>query len=170
MLQPDKNSNKHSHYPRMFSMVYASKYSITFLNFHVDHVRLHTHYIILILSTVCNDSLGMEDRRIPDSSFFASGEFSDLCIASNGRLNRPSRYAGSNTWGAWSPSTLDANQYIGVNLGGVKIVSGIVLQGMEDGDVWVTKFKVEYKVDSDAELMAVKVYNQQLDMVYLFLL
>ena len=107
----------------------------------------------------------MEDRRIPDSSFFASSEYNDWCIASNARLNRPSRYAGSDTYGAWAPSTLDANQYIGVNIDGVKMVSGIALQGRADVDHWVTKFKVEYKVDSNAVWMVVKVSNHQLDMV-----
>ena len=121
----------------------------------------------LILSTVCNDPLGIEDRRIPDSSFFASTEYDSWHPASNARLNRPAGYAGSDTVGAWLPSTNDANQYIGVNLGGVKMVSGIVLQGREDYDRWVTKFKVGYKDDPGSELVFVMDANQQEEMVRL---
>ena len=90
------------------------------------HVPPLCSLCILILSTVCNDPLGIEDRRIPDSSFFASSEYNSEHLASNARLNRHAGYAGSDTVGAWVPATNDANQYIGVNLGGVKIVSGIV--------------------------------------------
>ena len=151
--------------------------SITFLNSHVDHVSAPCSLRILILSTVCNDSLGIEDRRIPDSSFFASSEASSYYAATNARLNRPADYDDNGrptSSGAWSPATQDANQSIGVNLGGVKIVSGIVLQGRDDDqDEWVTMFKVEYMDDADAEhaaLMVVKDANQEEEMVRLFLL
>ena len=137
-----------------------------------DHVSLHFHVpalcllCILILSTVCNDRLGIEDRRIPDSSFFASSAYSSQVAATNARLNRPAYYGGSNTVGAWSPRYHNANQYVGVHLGGVKMVSGIVLQGRQDASRWVTKFKVAYKVDADAGWMVVKDANQA--MVRLF--
>ena len=138
------------------------------------HVSLHFHVpalcvlCIIILSTVCNDPLGIEDRRIPDSSFFASSEYSSWGVATNARLNRHSGYGGSQTKSGWRPSstTEDANPYIGVHLGGVKMVSGIVLQGERDNDWWVTQFKVAYKVDADAAWMVV---SQEGDMVRLFL-
>ena len=123
---------------------------------------------ILTMLTVCNDSLGIEDRRIPDRSFFASSENNFWYVATNARLNRPAHYGGSATAGAWVPATHDANPSIGVNLGGVKMVSGIVLQGREDDDHWVTKFKVAYKDDADAELIMVMDANQEDDMVRLF--
>ena len=114
---------------------------------------------------VCDDPLGIEDRRIPDSSFFSSGVYSSRFVATNARLNRPASYGGSDTDGAWSPATLDANQYIGVNLGVVKRVSGIVMQGRENRDAWVTKFKVGYKNDTGGEWMVVQDAKQEDDMV-----
>ena len=122
---------------------------------------------ILNLSTVCNDPLGIEDRRIPDSSFFASSEIDSSHAATNARLNRPGGYAGSVTMGAWVITAHDTNQYIGVHLDGVVMVSGIVLQGREDHDQWVTKFKVGYKDDAGGGWMGVKDANQQEDMVRL---
>ena len=62
-------------------------------------------------------------------------------------MNRLAGYGGGDTIGAWQPAGeyLDDNQYIGVNLGGLKTISGIVLQGREDHSVWVTEFKVAYQ-------------------------
>ena len=124
---------------------------------------------IVILSTVCNDSLplGIEDRRIPDSSFFVSTEYHNIAlVATNARLNRPARYNGSLGLGGWRAARNDQNPYVGVNLGSVKIVSGIVLQGREDTDEWVTQFKVAYKAGAD--WMVVKDANQEGDMVRCF--
>ena len=139
---------------------------VTFLNLHVPAL---CSLCILILLTVCSDPLCIEDRRIPDSSFFASSEASFRHAATNARLNRPAGYAGSDTYAAWTPATQDTNQYIGVYLGGVKNVSGIILQGRQDYNNWVTKFKVAYKVDADAEWMVVKDANQEEDKVCFFL-
>ena len=92
----------------------------------------------------------------------------DRYAAPYARLNRPTGYAGSSTFGAWMPATLDVNQFIGVHLGGVKMVSGIVLQGMEDADNWVTKFKVAYKnFATNVSWVMVKDANQQQDVVCL---
>ena len=90
-------------------------------------------------------------------------------------MNRPADYDDNGkptSSGAWSPATHDANQSIGVNLGGVKKVSGIVLQGREyvAAAEWVTQFKVEYKVDADAEWMVMNDASQEGEMVRLFLL
>ena len=85
-------------------------------------------------------------------------------------MNRPAGYAGSNTAGAWVPALgflQDANQYVGVNLGGVDMVLGIVLQGREDVDQWVKKFKVAYK-GADTEWVVVKDANQEKDMESVF--
>ena len=85
-------------------------------------------------------------------------------------MNRPAGYGGSASVGAWIPAAgNDATQYIGVNLGGVKTVSGIVLQGREDANNWVTKFKVAYKKNADAELVVVQDANPEEDMVFFFL-
>ena len=86
-------------------------------------------------------------------------------------MNRPADYADSDTAGAWSPATSDANPTIGVNMGGVKMVSGIVLQGRGPAGYyeWVTKFKVAYKVDADADWIVINYinHNQEGEMVCL---
>ena len=65
--------------------------------------------------------------------------------------------------------TSDANQSIEVNLGVLKMVSGVVLQGRKETDEWITKFIMEYKVDVDGVWMVVKDANQQEVKVSLFL-
>ena len=107
------------------------------------------------MSTVCNDPLGIEDGRIPDEMLYASSEYNAVFAAYNARLNRP--------YYVWAPATVDANQYIGAHLDGVKMLSGVVLQGREQSDEWVTKFKVAYKDDTGGEWMYIM--NQQEDMV-----
>ena len=65
-------------------------------------------------------------------------------------------------------ATKDIYQYIGVNLGGVKTVTGIVLQGREDvGGRWVTKYKVAYKQGGDWKVVR-RDANHEEDMVSLF--
>ena len=120
----------------------------------------------------------MEDCRIPDSGFSASSVYDSprtnvLHSASYARLNHAAVYSADGkkvAAGAWSAGAYDdANQFIEVNLGGLKWVSGVVLQGRGDGPLeWVTKFQTKYKVDADGVWMVVKDVNQQENMVSLF--
>ena len=98
----------------------------------------------------------MEDRRILDSQITASSESTDH-QASKARLNRALSAEGS-----WSAAVIDAYQWIQVDLGVSKMVSGIVLQGRDESDNphWVTKYQVNYSVDA-ISWMWVKDVNQQ---------
>ena len=91
--------------------------------------------------TACESGLGMEDGRILDYRITASSEFGRDFAASNARLNRPQM---TPTRGAWSAGVNDLNQWIQADLGGLKRVSGVVIQGREDHPQWVKKFLVQY--------------------------
>ena len=123
---------------------------------------------------VCNYPLGVEDYRIPDSGFSASSLSINPIVlhsASYARLNHAAVFSADGkrvVAGAWVALTDDANQFIEVNLGGLKWVSGVVLQGRDSKDHWITKFIAQYKVDADGVLMVVKDANQQEVMVSLF--
>ena len=86
----------------------------------------------------------MKDGTIADGQITASSEFAANHGANNARLDRP---AGSGRTGAWSARSNDVNQWIQVDFGALKSVSGIVLQGRSEADQWVTKYKVQYSID-----------------------
>ena len=88
----------------------------------------------LVSSSVCNDTLGMEDNTILDSQLSASYWFGSGSEAHNARLNH--------NWG-WG--TTGANDtWIQVDLNTPMRVSGVVIQGMATQSYWLTEFKVQY--------------------------
>ena len=119
----------------------------------------------IFITVVCSDLLGMKDGRIQDSQLTSSSEWAANHGANNARLDRP---AGSGRTGGWSAKTNDANQWIQVDFGDMKSVSGIVMQGRSDYDQWVTKYKVQYSNDG-VTWQFVKDANQINDKVRLFL-
>ena len=114
---------------------------------------------------MCDASHGMEDRRIPDSQITVSSVFTGGTYnyhgATNARLNHPAEFNGTSASGAWVAAVDDLYQWIQVNLGVLKMVSGIVLQGREDESQWVTKYQVNYSLDA-ISWMWVKDANQQI--------
>ena len=101
--------------------------------------------IILIFISACTDPhpLGMGDGRIRDSQLTASSVWGNDSVGhgpANARLNYP---AGQGA-GAWVAGSNDVHQWIQVDLLMSKMVYGIVLQGREEHQQWVTKYKVQY--------------------------
>ncbi|XP_062340567.1 macrophage mannose receptor 1 [Osmerus eperlanus] len=86
--------------------------------------------------TVCLHGLGVEDGLVPDSELTASSSTSSH-VPTQARLKSNS---------CWMPST-PVNSWIQVNLGMVRKVTGIILQGCPQNDHWVTKFRVQHSMD-----------------------
>ena len=84
----------------------------------------------------------MKDGTIPDDQMKASSENDDNHRAANARLDSRK--------GGWSALYNDQDQWIQVALGKLQSVSGIILQGREDEDQWVTEYQVEYSTDGKA--------------------
>ena len=106
----------------------------------------------------------MKDGRILDSQITASTTWPDTNFdqyPSHARLDRP---AGGGTYGSWIAEFNDVIQWIKADLGTVKYVSGIVLQGRQDSDQWVTGYKVQYSYD-DETWTYIKDVGQSSDMV-----
>ncbi|XP_072021702.1 transient receptor potential cation channel subfamily M member-like 2 [Amphiura filiformis] len=82
--------------------------------------------------------LGLEDKKIQDSQINCSSTEHATCNHSKARLNNDS---------AWTPDSSDKKQWIEIDLGVTKLVSEVVTQGNPDDDTWVTKYKVQYKVE-----------------------
>ncbi|KAI8516619.1 hypothetical protein Bbelb_052000 [Branchiostoma belcheri] len=93
---------------------------------------------IHIATAICHDPLGMESGSIPDGSITASTSY----------YNEPyrARLNGVAGEGAWSALTLDTSQWLQVDLGRIKSVSGTVIQGRrkDDRSQWVTSYKVQH--------------------------
>ncbi|XP_071483328.1 uncharacterized protein [Diadema antillarum] len=110
---------------------------------------------------VIPNALGVEDFRIPDTNLHASSCRSERHCAERARLNLRSSEAAQQLGkspanpqegeypGAWLPEFNDHNQWIGVDLRHKHRVAGIITQGREDADQWVTSFTVSYRNNND---------------------
>ena len=86
----------------------------------------------------CTDPLGIEEGNITDTQFSASST-SESYIAANARLNLPN--------GGWVAALNDQTQWLAIDLYRQHQVTGVVLQGKEDLDQWVTTYHVDYSTD-----------------------
>ncbi|XP_041477391.1 lactadherin-like [Lytechinus variegatus] len=106
---------------------------------------------------VVPNTLGLEDYRIPDSELYASSCYHDRNCAKYARLNfagdeqgENSRYSVTSSEklpGAWIPRFDDHNQWVGVDLVDKYRVVGVITQGRQDADQWVTSFAVSHSMD-----------------------
>ncbi|XP_033105774.1 uncharacterized protein LOC117108037 [Anneissia japonica] len=95
----------------------------------------------------CRDPMGMESLNIPASSIQASSEYNDQHGARRARLNIVPDSGGI---GSWAARSNDQNQWIQVNLGQVKEVTGVITQGRNGNyDQWVTSYEVLYSMDGN---------------------
>ncbi|XP_072025097.1 uncharacterized protein [Amphiura filiformis] len=85
----------------------------------------------------CQDLLGMEDGIITDQQFFASANLSDYGV-SFARLNGPK---------AWAGQYNNLTQWFQVNFRTPVLVTGIIMQGRQDADAWVSRYRVMTSLD-----------------------
>ncbi|XP_078657439.1 uncharacterized protein LOC144903312 [Branchiostoma floridae x Branchiostoma belcheri] len=91
----------------------------------------------------CQDKLGMEDGTIPHSAITASSYHSTNYEPYRGRLNGVS---GGSSWAARNNSP---GQYLQVDLGAEKQVTGTIIQGRYSNYQWVTSYKLQYSTDGN---------------------
>ncbi|XP_078667407.1 lactadherin-like [Branchiostoma floridae x Branchiostoma belcheri] len=95
-------------------------------------------------TTVCQSPLGMESGAIPDDSITASSVLTYV-QPYFGRLK------GTAGVGGWASAGQDRAQWLQVDLGVIKRVTGIVTQGafhpVHDQYSWVTSYKLQYSGD-----------------------
>eukprot|EP00058_Branchiostoma_floridae_P027369 XP_002612860.1 hypothetical protein BRAFLDRAFT_67190 [Branchiostoma floridae] len=98
-------------------------------------------------ATVCQVPLGMESGAIPDSSINASSSHHDSYQPYHARLNGVAGH------GAWAPQTSVIGQWLQVDLGVLKRVTGTVIQGRHTtyhGEQFVTSYKLQYSADGSS--------------------
>ncbi|XP_058889912.1 macrophage mannose receptor 1-like [Acipenser ruthenus] len=112
-----------------------------FLLAHAEHdpcpeVSKYLEVVYSCEQNVCVRGLGMEDGNITNGHLSASSSSS----------NHGPDHARLNGNSCWMPSSA-ANSWIQVNLGEVKKVTGVVLQGCPTDDHWVKSYKVQISAD-----------------------
>ncbi|CAL1594873.1 unnamed protein product [Knipowitschia caucasica] len=94
----------------------------------------------------CSEPLGLQSRLISDAQFSASSTFRTWGLDSFTWRPEYARLDKQGKTNAWSPATSDQNQWIQVDLGSLKKVTGIITQGAKDfGHIhFVTAFKLAH--------------------------
>ncbi|XP_019635477.1 PREDICTED: fibronectin-like, partial [Branchiostoma belcheri] len=121
-----------------------TEYTLTLTSF--DENNQPNGVINETFTTVCQNPLGMEDGAISDDSITAFSVLHHSYVQPYfGRLK------GTAGWGAWTPARQDNQQWLQVDLGVIKRVTGIPTQGahlpVNNHYSWVRLYKLEYSGD-----------------------
>lgn len=97
----------------------------------------------------CSEPMGMKSRLIPDSRVSASSSFRTWSLESFTWRPQFARLDKQGKTNAWTAQVQDRNQWIQVDLGSSKKLTGIITQGAKDfGQVqFVSAFRVSYSQD-----------------------
>ncbi|XP_078697599.1 lactadherin-like [Branchiostoma floridae x Branchiostoma belcheri] len=85
----------------------------------------------------------MESGAIPDDSITASSWYT----SGVGYEPYRGRWNGVAGVGAWAARTNTIGEWLQVDLGEMKTVTGTIIQGRYDYDQWVTSYKLQHSVD-----------------------
>ena len=89
--------------------------------------------------------MGMENGQIRDAQITASSEYNENHAAAQGKLNFK---AGGGKTGAWTAGSKNAYyEWLRVDLGRYRTVTGIATQGRNDAYQWVTSYILQYSED-----------------------
>ena len=101
-----------------------------------------TVFVLVVHS--CSVSLGLEDKRIPDSAFTASGSYDNRHRPSLARLNILSD---GKHIGAWCPKAKSTNQWLQIDAGEIIAVTKVATQGRYNSEDRVKTYTLSYSVD-----------------------
>ena len=107
-------------------------------------IRLHDHLVSILVVHSCSMPLGVEDMRIPDSAFTASGSYDNNHRPSLARLNL---LTDGKHIAAWCPKAKSSNQWLQINLGEITAVTKVATQGRYNSEDRVKTYKLSYSVD-----------------------
>lgn len=99
---------------------------------------------------------GMESLDIKDSQLSVLFIYNQDHGTDNARLNKQP-YQGKP--GAWCAIENNVNQWISVDLGSIKTITGVATQGRSDCDQWVTKYVISYSDDNLNHRIFNLIYN-----------
>ncbi|KAF1744687.1 hypothetical protein MXB_1000, partial [Myxobolus squamalis] len=102
----------------------------------------------------CNQPIGIESRVIVDNQLTASSSY-NLHFPYYARLNLIGEN-GDPARTAWCADGKDTNPHIDINLGELKTITGISVQGLGLFDNWVTGFLVCYSTNDNNDIFCIK--------------
>lgn len=106
-------------------------------------MKLCLTFSLLCFSTAKNSvEVGLEDGKIPNRAFTSSSKWDKYHRADRARLNT---VANKRHRGAWS-SRKNKRQWIQVKLGHKTRITGVVTQGRQDANQWVTSYSISYSL------------------------
>ena len=88
--------------------------------------------------------VGLEDGKIRNRAFTASSKWDRYHRADRARLNS---VANKRYRGAWSARKNNKRQWIQVKLGQKTRITGVVTQGRQDANQWVTSYSISYSLN-----------------------
>ena len=88
--------------------------------------------------------VGLEDGKIRNRAFTASSKWDRYHRADRARLNS---VANRRYRGAWSARKNNKRQWIQVKLGQKTRITGVVTQGRQDANQWVTSYSISYSLN-----------------------
>ncbi|XP_033126062.1 uncharacterized protein LOC117124046 [Anneissia japonica] len=100
-----------------------------------------------VVNIACQEAMGMESYAIPDIHIQASSSKSSSQGPHRARLHMPSDGNGE---AGWRANENNQEQWIQTNLGGVKIVTGVITQGMATKNKLVTAFEILVSMDGES--------------------
>ncbi|KAG7499177.1 macrophage mannose receptor 1-like [Solea senegalensis] len=115
-------------------------FCFAYANVEEDPCPAVSKYLEIVYSceqTVCLHGLGVEDGLVTDSQLSASSSLG-VFTPDQARLKGNS---------CWMPSGNPTSSWIQVNLGPIRKVTGIAIQGCPQNDYWITKFKIQHSMD-----------------------
>ena len=101
--------------------------------------------IFLILSSECQQALGMESGAIPIEQISASSQWDVNHAVIQSRLNFKAKPGKA---GSWSARRNDANQWLQIDTNNqLTNITGVATQGMNGYRQWVTRYQLQYSDD-----------------------
>ncbi|XP_019626183.1 PREDICTED: uncharacterized protein LOC109471335 [Branchiostoma belcheri] len=129
----------------LLGLMDQTEYSLTLTSFGEDDQP--NGVINRTYTTVCQDPLGMESGAIPDDSITASSFVGATLEPYRARLNG---VAGN---GGWAVQTNVIGEWLQVDLGEMKLITGTITQGRAFGrdlEQWVKSYKIQHSADGAA--------------------
>ena len=123
---------------------------ITLTNFYIYWIHLFKHFVLnirylrtylLVCFIACRQALGIENKGVADTEMASSSRLNNTHTSSHGRL-----YGAT----SWCSSTSSVNEYIQVDLGQVKTVTGIATQGDPTNDKWIKTYTIRYSLNGNS--------------------
>lgn len=94
----------------------------------------------------------MEDYRIQAHQISVSSSYQCHGTECNGNSARLNLISNSTIKGGWFAGVADQHQWIKVDLGGWRLIAGVVTQGRGSRgiDQWITKYKIQHSADGSS--------------------